>query len=1585
MHPTFKKVFRLLKFTFYFLGILFLLVVGSINLPFFQERITAKVNSLLKERGIPVRAGKLTLLLNGKIGLRQLQMIPVAGDTLVYAGEVNIFLNPLSLFNHKIVISDVSLQDVVVYLKTDPQTGELDALKLLSGSPSPADSIVSAAKKKPAVPWEFEIGEIHLKNVRFRYEDTKNGIQTEEQLQKADVEFNDFSVLKKEINAEYIGLEKVNGKVVMKTVAAAAEHSDTSPSAWKFSCLKFHLKEVNFDVEQNEIQQHMVFSLLDGTIVMKSLDLAAKKLLLSDINLLRPELYFQTGAKTGTKPALAVDSLPANSAQDWSLEAAALTISQGAFNMKAPESGNNSPLEQWLPLRDFNTSIKNIRYTPRGYGFSVSKLSMALKEKAMLESGEIFFESDTQKKIKVSLTIKAAINNGTATQLQHNTGINLSAIASGSMDSLQIDKLELGTSSGINIALHGSLNDVLNIPYSKCDLAFKTNTVSRQQTHELLSFFAVSTQLPEFKPFVISGNVSNTFVSPQFRLFVLSASGNIALAGKYNTALQSGNLEAGLASIRLSDMFGATYPKELTARVTLNGELRNRKEWKANLDVKVKSITYPSFTAHAISVLAAFNKQQCNFKIQAKDAALACDVKGLFAWQNNTYRANCSGQYNINPENKAMVPEGLGMKGELYADFFNAGNKVDASLDLKNTQLSNAVTSTALNEVTLTLKGNNNKAECRVLSDFLKLDFQGNSSFNEILVAVKRAGFESYIKPDSAYFINAEAFEKFPLFKLSAALNYHKCFDYFVPDSILGFKSVLLNMEKTGSAERIHANFSMDDFYYKNFSSEGLVMTMTTEEDTLKCRLMVDALHLDSTLTGPAVVSIDVCRNKIQTRLDVKDRTGASLYRMGAEAVKHQGNIEVFASAEDWIINTNLWKIHPTSLFNWNSKTGDVIANTHLQNGDMKIDIYGNTAKRLSVDLKEVHISSLLPINLIRTLPEGIVNANLIYQREEQGTLDFVADIKQLKWEDLFVNHLTAEGQLVIDTTGIPNGKFTASLNDSSTLKVNRVEEGSVPGKKIQLAFNDFPVKLLEPFLGKYVDELKGNTSGTIFLTQVSNKNILDGNIHLKGIELTIVPLKAWFSIPDEKLRIKENKFYFDRFVVLDSLQKRLYVDGTINAENTDKITTDLKVSTDNLQVLNTTLKDNPVFFGSIMVKSALEIKGPLISPQIKGNVLLEKGTNVTYRHIEDISVKEANAVITFAALDSNHQLIVSQKERWKELKGNPLIQTVVEITPKSIFNVEYSSNYELHVGISGQGILNYAMLPNNTISLTGNYEILNGATELKFVGWPLKKFSITPGSSFRWDGKVDDPELNLEATSTVKGSYMNPVDNKERTVDFIVAMKLSNLLSKLEIVFEVKSPDQYITSVFNSLSQDEIMKQAVNLLLFETINLPNIESSGNYMSSQINSFWETQLNALTRTKFKYADLSFGIDTYTQATSGGGEEQKTAVTYELERKMMNNRASVKLSGRLSDDQNPGSTTNPMIENFIFEYALDTLNKRFIKIYRRQDYEDILDGEVIKSGVGFIFRRSYPTFRDIWYRKSRNKSEHPDPSSNKINQ
>jgi translocation and assembly module TamB len=184
--------------------------------------------------------------------------------------------------------------------------------------------------------------------------------------------------------------------------------------------------------------------------------------------------------------------------------------------------------------------------------------------------------------------------------------------------------------------------------------------------------------------------------------------------------------------------------------------------------------------------------------------------------------------------------------------------------------------------------------------------------------------------------------------------------------------------------------------------------------------------------------------------------------------------------------------------------------------------------------------------------------------------------------------------------------------------------------------------------------------------------------------------------------------------------------------------------------------------------------------------------------------------------------------------------------------------------------------------------------------------------------------------------------------------------------------------SIINTLSPEEQMRQAITILLFEYIDLPGISTSSNYMSEQVNQMVAAQLNSLTKTTIKGIDISFGIDTHTSGTSSGGQQTKTSLSYDVKKNLLNDRVKVEFSGIVSDASNQSKTTNTSLNNFSFEYRIDSAATKFLKVYNEHTYEDVFEGDVVKTGVGFSYRKNYPTLRDIWRKEEKNKKEkNPD--------
>ncbi|MBK6284778.1 MAG: hypothetical protein IPF54_21025 [Draconibacterium sp.] len=258
MSPRIKKAIKILKYLLLSVVLLFLLLVGAINLPFVHKALTKKVNTVLSEKNIPVNIGKITLLLNGKIGVNELSIITPPNDTVIYAGKVRVDLGILPLLSKKIVIRQLILNDAVVNIETDTLTGKMNIISVFnpSGTTTPEPETEAADSENP---WDFEANSILLKNIRVSYNDPVNGISVTEKLAKAEIDFDTFSLTEKRIEAGKISIEKSAGTVAIWQGTNTQQEDSTATHDWKFAVKILAIADLNFTLHQPESGQHIYF------------------------------------------------------------------------------------------------------------------------------------------------------------------------------------------------------------------------------------------------------------------------------------------------------------------------------------------------------------------------------------------------------------------------------------------------------------------------------------------------------------------------------------------------------------------------------------------------------------------------------------------------------------------------------------------------------------------------------------------------------------------------------------------------------------------------------------------------------------------------------------------------------------------------------------------------------------------------------------------------------------------------------------------------------------------------------------------------------------------------------------------------------------------------------------------------------------------------------------------------------------------------------------------------------------------------------------------------------------------------------
>ena len=1557
MSPAYKKAIRVLKYLLFTLLFLIALLAGILNTPFAHRIITDKVNDLFARNGLSAHIGELSLLLTGKIELGHLKVKSPSGDTIVYAEKIIIELSPMALFSDRILIQDAKLENVFVNWHKKDTT-------LLSLFATSTNSDKNENNKRSS--WDVTIKKIQLSNIRFQYNDPVKGILIRQTLQNAELTFNSFSLLKTQIDADFISLENADGylSLVNKNDTSSAV---STPSTWIFSVDQLELKKMSYVFDQPDLKQKTSMSLKHAAIAVNELNLSKRELNVLSLKLSDPIVEFETLKSTGQKNIIEVPVQKDSLKSKWSFICGLVELESGSFNYHSKDSDS---FAQWLNIKEFNSAIKEIKYNSSGSGFNVSKISFGLNDQVYLKSGGINLLTDASGKGNLKMQLTASVTAEQQNLFSKNDELEFSSHCTGSIDSLQIEKCRIVSSSGIDVSVWGHLTEIVNLSESRCNLYFQTGKISRDQSSGMIALSGRQVGLPSFQPISYSGYVRNSFLNPEFKVLMQSASGVAVINGSYNVNKMNGKMNAMLSGVQLQKIFGEPYPESVACNISANGGMDYRGTITGNGTVEFSSVLYKKTVYQNIQFDLSVVHNKGTFSLVSSDTNLACNLNGLFGWVKNEMNGKLSGQFNLNKSHANLLPGQISVQGNIAADFLNKGKDMQASVGLKHLAISNLNNHSNIDSILCQMSLSDSSVQSQFHSDFIAAEFRSQSSVDELMNVIRSIDFKNIFRLDSSEFMKLNIAEVMPAFNLTVSIKYDSVFQLFSPDSIFNFDTLRLAISKKEGSNNITGESSLGLLDYSDYKSYGIKMLLGCDSNKINYTVNVDSIETEDKRLGESSFSLDILPASANGMLSISSHDQKPLFQIGAEVLRKNDRVVLKSMNGDWVLNGDKWKLSPDEFLFRENNSEDLSADLHLVHGEMKIELTGRESEKMNLNLTNVRLNALLASEFYNDMPDGLINANVNYFGGNKRKLDFTCDVKDFKWKEVRLDKIVSSGQFEGDSAGILGADISVALNDTSEIFLKLKKDHNESELKYHSEFKKIPFILLQPVLSEYVDSLQGIASGEMDLQMVNERPVFDGEIRLKQVSLNAIKLNSQFHVPEDKLVIRHSRLILDRFTVLDSVQQPLYLSGAIEFENPDSIAVDMNIKTDNLQVMNTTGKDNPNFFGVIIVNSGLNISGPIKQPSVKGQLVLEKGTNITYKYVEDISMKENEKTVTFAKINLD-SLANNNQMRLKKISGLPSIQTTIEINPKSIFKIEYSSGFDIDVKVSGKGLLNYSTLQNKNISLAGNYEINNGTSELKFTGWPMKSFSITPGSSIRWDGSYDDPLLNLEAISKVRGSYLNPIDNKDRSVDFIVSMKLLDQLSQLRIIFDVTSNDQYISSVFSSLSSDEVMRQAINLLIFESVDLPGMESSTSYLSAQMSSFWESQLNSLTKTTVKNVDISFGVDTRKQTSSSGAEEEKTSLSYEMERKFFKDRASVKISGRLNDDsQVEGKQSSNLIENFSFEYALDSLNKKYLKIYRKQDYEDILEGEVIKSGVGFIYRKSYHNLSDIWKRKAK---------------
>ena len=151
--------------------------------------------------------------------------------------------------------------------------------------------------------------------------------------------------------------------------------------------------------------------------------------------------------------------------------------------------------------------------------------------------------------------------------------------------------------------------------------------------------------------------------------------------------------------------------------------------------------------------------------------------------------------------------------------------------------------------------------------------------------------------------------------------------------------------------------------------------------------------------------------------------------------------------------------------------------------------------------------------------------------------------------------------------------------------------------------------------------------------------------------------------------------------------------------------------------------------------------------------------------------------------------------------------------------------------------------------------------------------------------------------------------------------------------------------------------------------------SASSYARQSVSKLLTEQLNKLAAGLFDGVDLTFDV-TSTDDYTTGERRNRTDLNIGLSKRLLNERLTVSVGSNfeLEGPKNSNQKSSNVIGNLSVNYAFSRDGRYMIRFYRKNEYEGIVDGYIIETGLVLLLAVDYKRFRELLRRRKNQRVE-----------
>ena len=359
----------------------------------------------------------------------------------------------------------------------------------------------------------------------------------------------------------------------------------------------------------------------------------------------------------------------------------------------------------------------------------------------------------------------------------------------------------------------------------------------------------------------------------------------------------------------------------------------------------------------------------------------------------------------------------------------------------------------------------------------------------------------------------------------------------------------------------------------------------------------------------------------------------------------------------------------------------------------------------------------------------------------------------------------------------------------------------------------------------------------------------------------------------------------------------------------------------------------------------------PINNLTLRGRLHLLHGSSIhyIYRDAQLTASNQLDRVITFVRFEADSTTKVSSRQLSTKTFD---LNLSIEIDPAVEIEVSLGQSQQNSTLLQGGGILNLQYIPTLGPQLVGTYTIGAGYLMANIPLFHANRMTFRPGSTFTWMGNPTNPQLSLAAEERIRASVT--LDGSPQSVLFIAGISLTGSVEDLDIQFTLTAPENAtMQNTLSSLSSDERGKLAIALLT--TGLYLGKGGTGNLMNAALMSLLQSQIDNLSRDAFRTVDVS--IDIAPQLDGMSGVSTRTDYSFRLSKRLWDDRLRITLGGSVTST-GQRLESSAVIDNVSLEWRITPMGNQYLRFFYEKQYENILEGEVRKTGIGYGFRRKF---------------------------